>query len=70
MAATAALMLARSVITAPPVRSWSRTLAGIHGMSWSVFSTGFHDAAVTTSSSVMVAPSRCLSMPSMRILTE
>ena len=70
MLATASLMDARSVMTAPPVRSCRRTLAGIQGMSRSLFFIGFQDAAVTTSSSVMWTPSRCLSIPSMRILIE
>ena len=70
MASTAFLMDARSVTAAPPVRSWRRTLAGIQGMSRSVFSMGFQDAAVRTSSSVMVLPSLCLSMDSTMTLME
>ena len=70
MAATASRIEARSATAAPPVRSWSSTLAGIQGMSPPSLPAGLQLAAVTTSSSVTISPSLRRSMFSTIILME
>ncbi len=67
--AIASRIAARSTTAGTPVKSWSRTRAGMKGISAEVADPGRHAASVCTSASATMPPPACRSTFSSRIFT-